>query len=153
MNGETVKVQLDSASTSSEVCQAVANKIGLKDTFGFSVYISFYEKVPGSFFSHVASVFLPAYHRVISVLVFCLQMWSLGSYGKTHVLDAVSQCEQEMRRQNREEKDTPWSLSIRKELFSPWHDCDQDAVSTDLIYKQVIKGIKSGEYVSEKVRG
>ncbi|XP_032422150.1 unconventional myosin-VIIa-like isoform X2 [Xiphophorus hellerii] len=121
MNGETVKVQLDSASTSSEVCQAVANKIGLKDTFGFSVYISFYEK-----------------------------MWSLGSYGKTHVLDAVSQCEQEMRRQNREEKDTPWSLSIRKELFSPWHDCDQDAVSTDLIYKQVIKGIKSGEYVSEK---
>ncbi|XP_054889758.1 unconventional myosin-VIIa-like isoform X2 [Poeciliopsis prolifica] len=121
MSGETVKVQLDSASTSAEVCQAVANKIGLKDTFGFSVYISFYEK-----------------------------MWSLGSYGKNHVLDAVSQCEQEMRRQGREEKDTPWSLSIRKELFSPWHDCDQDAVSTDLIYKQVIKGIKSGEYVSEK---
>uniref|UniRef100_A0A3B3UW20 Unconventional myosin-VIIa-like n=1 Tax=Poecilia latipinna TaxID=48699 RepID=A0A3B3UW20_9TELE len=121
MNGETIKVQLDSASTSSEVCQAVANKLGLKDTFGFSVYISFYEK-----------------------------MWSLGSCGKNHVLDAVSQCEQEMRRQGREEKDTPWSLSIRKELFSPWHDCDQDAVSTDLIYKQVIKGIKSGEYVSEK---
>uniref|UniRef100_A0A3Q2TMD6 Unconventional myosin-VIIa-like n=1 Tax=Fundulus heteroclitus TaxID=8078 RepID=A0A3Q2TMD6_FUNHE len=121
MNGETVTVSLDSATISSEVCQAVAKKTGLTDTFGFSVYISFYEK-----------------------------MWSLGCCGNKHVLDAVSQCEQEMRRQDKEEKDTPWKLSIRKELFAPWHDCSQDPVSTDLIYKQVIKGIKSGEYVSEK---
>ncbi|MEQ2171734.1 hypothetical protein GOODEAATRI_013808 [Goodea atripinnis] len=121
MNGETVTLPLDSASTSFEVCQAVANKIGLKDTFGFSLYISFYEK-----------------------------MWSLDCSKKKHVLDAVSQCEQEMRRQGREEKETPWTLSIRKELFAPWHDCSQDPVSTDLIYKQVVKGIKSGEYVSEK---
>lgn len=45
MNGEAISVQLDSSSTSLEVCQAVAKKIGLKDTFGFSIYISFYEKV------------------------------------------------------------------------------------------------------------
>uniref|UniRef100_A0A3Q2DEB6 Myosin VIIBb n=1 Tax=Cyprinodon variegatus TaxID=28743 RepID=A0A3Q2DEB6_CYPVA len=121
MNGEKIAVQLDSATTTSEVCQAVAKKIGLKDTFGFAVYISFYEK-----------------------------MWSLGCCEKKHVLDAVSQCEQEMRRQGREEKDTPWSLSIRKQLFAPWHDSSQDSVSTDLIYKQVIKGVKSGEYVCEK---
>ncbi|XP_038134791.1 unconventional myosin-VIIa-like [Cyprinodon tularosa] len=121
MNGEKIAVQLDSATTTSEVCQAVAKKIGLKDTFGFAVYISFYEK-----------------------------MWSLGCCEKKHVLDAVSQCEQEMRRQGREEKDTPWSLSIRKQLFAPWHDSSQDPVSTDLIYKQVIKGVKSGEYICEK---
>ncbi|XP_019957019.2 unconventional myosin-VIIa-like [Paralichthys olivaceus] len=120
IDGRTISLHLDSASTSAEICQAVALQTGLKDTYGFSLYISLYDK-----------------------------MWSLGSCGK-HVLDAVSQCEQEMKRQGKEEKDTPWSLSIRKELFTPWHDCSVDLISTDLIYRQVIKGIKSGEYVSEK---
>ncbi|XP_072219091.1 unconventional myosin-VIIb-like [Leuresthes tenuis] len=119
-NDRTISLPLDSASTSAEVCQAVADKIGLKDTYGFSLYISLFDK-----------------------------MWSLSSCRK-HVLDAVSQCEQEMRRQGNEEKDTPWRLSIRKELFTPWHNCSKDPVSTDLIYKQVIKGVKSGEYTSDK---
>uniref|UniRef100_A0A672ZHG2 Myosin VIIBb n=1 Tax=Sphaeramia orbicularis TaxID=375764 RepID=A0A672ZHG2_9TELE len=120
MDDHTVKLPMDSASTSVEICQTVANKINLKDTYGFSLYISLYEK-----------------------------MWSLGSCGK-HVLDAVSQCEQEVRRQGKDEKQTPWKLFIRKELFTPWHDSTLDPISTDLIYRQVIKGIKSGEYTSEK---
>lgn len=78
-------------------------------------------------------------------------MWSLGSCGK-HALDAVSQCEQEMRRQGKQEKDTPVQFAVRKELFTPWHKCAEDSVGTDLVYKQVIEGIKSGEYASEKVR-
>uniref|UniRef100_A0A3Q3MPN1 Unconventional myosin-VIIa-like n=1 Tax=Mastacembelus armatus TaxID=205130 RepID=A0A3Q3MPN1_9TELE len=120
MDGRIIEVDLESASTSAEVCQTVADRIDLKDTYGFSLYIRLYDK-----------------------------MWSLGSCGK-HVLDAVSQCEQEMRRQGKKEKDTPWSLSIRKEVFTPWHDCSVDPISTDLIYRQVIKGIKSGEYTSDK---
>ncbi|XP_059200423.1 unconventional myosin-VIIb-like [Centropristis striata] len=120
LDGQTINIHLDSASTSAEVCQDVADKIQLKDTYGFSLYMSVFEK-----------------------------MWSLGSCGN-HVLDAVSQCEQEMRRQGMLEKETPWQLSIRKELFTPWHDSSVDPISTDLIYRQVIKGIKSGEYTSEK---
>ncbi|XP_069020490.1 unconventional myosin-VIIa-like [Embiotoca jacksoni] len=120
MDDRSVSVHLDSCSTSAEVCQAVANQIDLKDTYGFSLYMSLFDK-----------------------------MWSLSNCEK-HVLDAVSQCEQEMRRQGKQEKDTPWRLSIRKELFTPWHNCSLDPVSTDLIYRQVIKGIKSGEYTSEK---
>ncbi|XP_033507095.2 unconventional myosin-VIIa-like [Epinephelus lanceolatus] len=123
LDGRTLSLQLDSASTSAEVCQAVADKIDLRDTYGFSLYISLFDKI-----------------------------WSLGSCGK-HVFDAVSQCEQEMRRQGMVEKDTPWKLSIRKEVFTPWHDCSVDAISTDLIYRQVIKGIKSGEYTSDKEDG
>ncbi|XP_061791016.2 unconventional myosin-VIIb-like [Nerophis lumbriciformis] len=119
-DGSDVTLQLDSASTSAEVCQAVADRINLRDTYGFSLYIRFFEK-----------------------------MWSLGSCGR-HVLDAVSQCEQEMRRQGKEERDTPVKLAIRKEQFTPWHDCSKDAISTDLIYKQITQGIKSGEYTSEK---
>ncbi|XP_029309255.1 LOW QUALITY PROTEIN: unconventional myosin-VIIb-like [Cottoperca gobio] len=119
MDGRTISVHMDSASTSAEVCQSVANKINLQDTYGFSLYISLFEK-----------------------------MWSLGNSGK-HVLDAVSQCEQEMRRQGKQEKDTPWTLSIRKELFTPWHDSSIDPISTDLIYRQVIKGIKIRDYISE----
>ncbi|KAG7227320.1 hypothetical protein INR49_000324 [Caranx melampygus] len=116
----TISLHVNSASTSAEVCQTVADKLNLKDMYGFSLYISLYEK-----------------------------LWSLGSCGK-HVLDAVSQCEQEMKRQGKQEKNAPWSLSLRKELFTPWHDCSEDPISTDLIYKQVIKGIKSAEYISEK---
>ncbi|XP_061653732.1 unconventional myosin-VIIa-like [Phyllopteryx taeniolatus] len=116
----TVSVQLDSASTSAEVCQAAADKIHLRDTYGFSLYIRLFDK-----------------------------MWSLGNCGE-HALDAVSQCEQEMRRRGKQEKDTPVQFTIRKELFTPWHDCSEDSVSTDLIYKQVIQAVKSGEYTSEQ---
>ncbi|XP_041849279.1 unconventional myosin-VIIa-like [Melanotaenia boesemani] len=120
MDDKTISLQLDSASTSAEVCQTVADKIGLKDIYGFSLYVNIFDK-----------------------------MWSLSSCGK-HVLDSVSQCEQEMRRQGKEEKDAPWKLSIRKEMFAPWHDCSMDHISTNLIYKQIIKGVKSEEYTSER---
>ncbi|XP_053186633.1 unconventional myosin-VIIb-like [Scomber japonicus] len=120
MDDQTITLPLDSASTSAEVCQAVADKINLRDTYGFSLYISLHEK-----------------------------MWSLGSNEK-HVFDAVSQCEQEMRRQGKQEKNAPWKLSIRKEKFTPWHDCSVDPIGTDLIYSQVIKGIKQGEYTCDK---
>nr|XP_020504807.1 unconventional myosin-VIIa-like isoform X1 [Labrus bergylta] len=120
MDGRSITLPLDSASNSAEVCEAVADNIGLRDTYGFSLYISVFEKI-----------------------------WSLGSC-ETHVLDAVSQCEQEMRRQGKHEKDAPWSLSLRKELFTPWHDCSRDEISTDLIYRQIIQGVKSEGYTSEK---
>ncbi|CAB1325889.1 unnamed protein product [Coregonus sp. 'balchen'] len=120
MDSLSVSLPVDSACTSAEVCQALAKKINIKDIYGFSLYIGFCEKV-----------------------------WSLGSGGR-HVMDAISQCEQEVRRKGEEEQHAPWRLYFRKELFTPWHDSSIDAVSTDLIYKQIIRGLKSGEYHSEK---
>ena len=45
MDGRSVSLSVDSASTSAEVCQMVAKKINLKDTYGFSLYIGMYDKV------------------------------------------------------------------------------------------------------------
>ncbi|XP_061098661.1 unconventional myosin-VIIb-like [Conger conger] len=120
IDGKNISVPVDSASTSGEVCNFIARKIKLKDTFGFSLYIALYEKA-----------------------------WSLGS-GGDHVMDGISQCEQEVKRKGGEEQHAPWRLYYRKEVFVPWHDCRQDAVGTDLIYRQIIRGLKRGEYQSDK---
>ncbi|XP_078115998.1 unconventional myosin-VIIb [Sander vitreus] len=120
MDGRSINLPVDSASTSKEICQLLSNKVKLKDTFGFSVYVALYEKV-----------------------------WALGS-GREHVMDAISQCEQEVKRRGGQEQHAPWRLFFRKEVFTPWHDCKEDTISTDLIYKQIIHGLKFGEYQSEK---
>lgn len=45
MNGQSITVPADSASIAKEICQLIADKIMLKDTFGFSLYIAVYDKV------------------------------------------------------------------------------------------------------------
>ena len=45
MDGRSINLPVDSASTSKEICQVLANKVKLKDTFGFSLYVALYEKV------------------------------------------------------------------------------------------------------------
>uniref|UniRef100_A0A672MWX5 Unconventional myosin-VIIa-like n=1 Tax=Sinocyclocheilus grahami TaxID=75366 RepID=A0A672MWX5_SINGR len=120
MDGKSVTFTVDSASTSAEVCNSIIQKINLQDTYGFSLYVAMYEKI-----------------------------WSLGS-GSQHVLDTVSICEQDEKRQGREEQHAPWRLYFRKEIFTPWHDCSSDQVSTELVYRQIIHGLKSGDYQSDK---
>uniref|UniRef100_A0A8C5AQ86 Myosin VIIBb n=1 Tax=Gadus morhua TaxID=8049 RepID=A0A8C5AQ86_GADMO len=120
MDGRKFTLQVDAACTSGEVLREVAQKINLTDTYGFSLYISIMEK-----------------------------RWSLGSSGK-HVMDSVSQCEHAVRQQGSEESRAPWQLWVRKEMFTPWHDCAVDPVSTELIYRQVLLGLKAEEYVCDK---
>ncbi|KAM9357798.1 unconventional myosin-VIIb [Symphorus nematophorus] len=120
MDGRSINLPVDSASTSREICQLISNKVKLKDTFGFSVYVAMYEKV-----------------------------WALGS-GREHVMDAISQCEQEVKRRGGQEQHAPWRLFFRKEVFTPWHDCKEDKISTELIYKQIIHGLKLGEYQCDR---
>nr|XP_014341154.1 PREDICTED: unconventional myosin-VIIb [Latimeria chalumnae] len=120
MSGESQLVPVDSATTASEVCRYLAEKIHLKDQFGFSVYIALYDKV-----------------------------WSLGS-SSDHLMDAISHCEQLIKEQGGQERHASWRLYLRKEIFTPWHNSQEDFVSTKLIYWQIIRGIKYGEYRCKK---
>lgn len=111
------RIEVDSASTAQEVVQQVSHRVGIADPFGFSVFVKIHDKV-----------------------------MSLGC-GREHVMDAISKCEQYAKElHGSSERDAPWKLFFRKEMFAPWHNPATDPVGTELIYRQVVHGVHVGEY-------
>lgn len=73
--------------------------------------------------------------------------WGCGSES---VLDAASLAEQYARTKNRDDPDV-WGFYLRKDLFEPVINPNNDKVATNLIYHQIIGGILTGEYVCSQV--
>nr|XP_014086844.1 myosin-VIIa-like isoform X1 [Bactrocera oleae] len=115
-DGNMKKLQVDSASTAKEAVQQLAEHIGLLDHYGFCIVISIFDKV-----------------------------MSLGN-GNEHIMDAISNCEQYAKEQGKNEKNAPWKLYLRKEMFCTWYDPSMDPIATYLIYKQITRGLNFGEY-------
>lgn len=116
MDNSSQTVEVDSATTSEEICKQISTTLNLKDIFGFSLFITLFDKV-----------------------------MSLGS-DADHIMDAISQCEQYAKELGKAERSAPWKLFFRKEIFTPWHNPAEDPVATNLIYHQIIRGMKHGEY-------
>lgn len=116
MNDTSVTIEIDSSTTSNEVCIAVAKAINLKDLLGFSLFVTIEMKV-----------------------------MSLGCEHQ-FVFDAISRCEQYAKEHGIAERNVKWQLYLQKEMFTPWYNPMNDAVATDLIYHQVVKGIHLGDY-------
>lgn len=115
-DGTTRKLQVDSATNALEIVDQLCDNIGIRDKFGFSVLITLFEK-----------------------------WFPLGS-GSEHILDAISSCEQHAKEMGASEKNTPFKIIFRKEIFTPWYNPADDKTATDLIYRQIVKGLNYGEY-------
>ncbi|XP_062566068.1 myosin-VIIa-like [Saccostrea cucullata] len=120
MNGQRLIVEADSASSVQELALQICHKAGLKDSSGFSIYITLMQRIS-----------------------------CLGN-GLHRVMDAVAECEQHTRQMGMRESSSTWRLYFRKEYFVPWHNPKDDPEATDLIYQQVMRGVSVGEYKCEK---
>ena len=59
MNGQTKTLLSDSSTTAAEFCREISRKIGLQDHFGFSLFITAFDKVvPTAFFRNDLAVIL-----------------------------------------------------------------------------------------------
>lgn len=129
-----VKVRVEPAVTVKELSETALKLAGITDTFGFEVFINIFDKVSRSYSVFLLYGLLPLIFN--NPMYFVLKSYSL-SLGPDHLFDTISFCEHHARSKGQKKTDLPWSFSIRKTIFAPWHDVEFDRMATSLICYQV----------------
>lgn len=118
---EAVTARLDAASVMSEWVEEIAAKIGIKNTYGWSIFVDRYGKLES--------------------------LRGAGTKG-LHVMDVISKIDQQAIAAGQQESlDIAGQLSFRKELFATDQDPESDPVATHLSFNQIRQGMKEGWYV------
>ncbi|CAF3943400.1 unnamed protein product [Rotaria sp. Silwood2] len=106
----------DPATIAEEACLELAKQLNITSTFGWSLYAE--SQAEG---------------------------YSLG-FNKDHVFDVLSRLEMGQIQKGEDPRDLDVLYIFCKQLFAPWENLDDDPVSIDLIYDQIINGIRNDIY-------
>ncbi|CAF1183362.1 unnamed protein product [Rotaria sordida] len=118
IHGEDQKtVCCDSATIAEEACLELARQLNIKSTFGWSLFAE--SKAEG---------------------------YSLG-FNKDHIFDILSRLEMGQIQKGENPPNVDIIYIFCKQIFAPWENLDDDPVSIDLVYDQIINGIQTDIYV------
>jgi len=120
--GDTASARLDPASTSSEWVAEIANQMGIKDTYGWMIYMDRFGTL--------------------------VSLRGAGAKGQ-HIMDAVSLCDQEAAAKGiagKEALSVTGQFSFRKEYFAPDHNSTKDPTATHLLFHQIQFNVRRNVY-------
>jgi len=123
MTGNSNTARLDPASVCQEWVDEIANREGVKDAYGFTVFVNRLGKLTS--------------------------MRGAGGKGM-HIMDIISKLDQEAAKKGEKAVDfaeLAGSMSFQKQYFRPDHDSMKDPAGTLLTYHQIQAGMKEGIYL------